>query len=98
MSDRELDTETKRALDEVISHSNGRTGDVARAIEAALVAIGDGSVLAGRHLRSLHEWVSMVSECGGVGGHWRRWRDAVIALLRAYAARGERQPDEHGFN
>ncbi len=76
--------ETRRALDEITCHSNARTGDVARAIEAGLIALGDGSALAERHLRSLHEWVSMVSECGGVGDRWRFWRDAVMALLRSY--------------
>jgi hypothetical protein len=82
-----LDTETRRVLDEVTRHSNTRTGKVALAIEAGLVAIGDGSALAERHLRSLHEWVSMVSECGGVGDRWRRWRRAVMDLILAYEDR-----------
>jgi hypothetical protein len=78
-----VDTETRCALDEVIRHSNTRTGAVARAIEAGLVALAEGSVLARQHSQSLHEWVSMVSECGGVGDRWHRWRDAVWALLQA---------------
>jgi len=83
----ELDAETRRALDEVIHHSVGRTGKVARAIEAGLVALGEGSRLTGLHRQSLEEWVSMVSECGGVGDRWTSWRDAVATLLRTIDAK-----------
>ena len=81
-----LDSETERVLDEVIRHSIGRTGEVGRAIEAGRVALGDRSALAERHHQALEEWVSMVSECGGVGDRWLRWRDAVAVLLQALDA------------
>ncbi len=81
-----LDSETESVLDEVIRHSITRTGTVACAIEAGIVALGDGSALAGRHHQTLEEWVSMVSECGGVGDRWLRWRDAVATLLQALDA------------
>ena len=82
-----LDTETRHALNEVAHHSIARTGKVARAIEAGLVALDEGSALAGLHRQSLGEWVSMVSECGGVGDRWIRWRDAVASLLQAIDAK-----------
>lgn len=77
-----LDAEMRQTLDEVIHHSLGRTGEVACAIEAGLVALRDGAVLEIGHREALEEFAGMVSECAGVGLRYARWRDAVYALLR----------------
>jgi len=79
--------ETRRTLDEVSRHSLGRTGKVARAIEAGLVALRDDSVLASGHREALEEFAWRVSEStpsadgAGIGMLYVRWRDAVLALL-----------------
>lgn len=80
---RVLDDATRRALDEVAHHSRGRTGKVARAIEAGLVSLQDDSVLALDHREALEEFAGMVSESAGVGVRCVYWRAAVYALLRA---------------
>jgi hypothetical protein len=103
----QLNTETRRALDEL--HDRLRLGsgnfdlhfgEVARAIEAGLVALAEGSALAGLHRKALAEWVSnvlaMVLVCdrspytssGRVErDRWIRWRDAVETLLQAIDAK-----------
>lgn len=78
-----LDAETSHTLDEVIHHSRERTGEIARAIDAGLVALRDGAALKISHRAALEEFAGMVSECTGVGMRYERWRDAVHALLRA---------------
>ena len=84
-----LDAETRRVLDEVARHSFGRTGEVARAIEAGLAALHDDAVLAPGHREALEEFASLVSESTpsadgtGIGMRCVRWRDAVRALLGA---------------
>lgn len=79
--------ETRLALDEVTRHSRGRTGKVARAIEAAFFALRDDAVLAQGHRGTLEEFAGMVSEStpsvdgSGIGMCCVRWRDAVLVLL-----------------
>jgi hypothetical protein len=85
-----LSEETLRTLDEVIRHSLSRTGEVARAIGAGLITLQGGPALSTRHRQSLEEWISMVSECGGVGDRWRSWRDVVMTLVQALDARRAR--------
>ncbi len=80
---RVLDGETRRALDEVTLHSHGRTGKVAGAIAAGLVALRDDAVLALGRRDALEEFAGRVSESAGVGKRYVHWRDAVYALLRA---------------
>jgi hypothetical protein len=84
-----LTCETRRTLDEVARHSLGRTGKVAHAIEAGLVALRDDAVLALSHREALEEFEGMASEStpsangDGIGMRCVRWRDAVLALLGA---------------
>lgn len=78
-----LSEDVRRALDEVIRHSRGRTQETARAIEAGLVALRDDAVLARGHRGVLAEFASMISVSAGVGARWIVWRDAVSALLGA---------------
>lgn len=84
-----LTGETRRTLDEVTRHSLGRTGKVAHAIEAGLVALRNAEVLAPGHREAPEEFASMVSEStpsangAGIGMRCVRWRDAVHALLSA---------------
>ncbi len=81
--------ETRHALDEVARHSLGRTGEIARAIEAGIVALRDGALLAPGHHEALEEFAWMLSEStpsaegAGIGKRYVRWRDAVLALLAA---------------
>lgn len=82
-----LTGETRRALDAVAHHSRGRTGKVARAIEAGFIALRDDELLAPGHRDALEEFAGMVSEStpssdgAGIGMLCVRWRDAVLALL-----------------
>jgi hypothetical protein len=84
-----LTGETRRTLDEVSRHSLGRTGKVARAIGAGLVALRDDAVLAPGHREALEEFAWRVSEStpsadgAGIGMRCVCWRDAVLALLGA---------------
>lgn len=86
---RSLTREVRGALDEVVRHSLGRTGKVARAIESGLAALRCGAVLAPLHREALEEFSSMVSEStpsadgAGIGTRYVHWRDAVRALLGA---------------
>lgn len=78
---------TRCTLDEVSRHSLGRTGKVARAIEAGLVTLRNDAVLAPGHREALREFAARASEStpsadgGGIGMRFVRWRDAVLALL-----------------
>ena len=83
-------TRTRRTLDEVILHSLGRTGNVARAIEAGFVALRDDATLASGHREVLEEFADMISESTpspvdgtGIGMRHVLWRDAMRALLRS---------------
>jgi hypothetical protein len=78
-----LDDETRRALDEVARHSLARTGETARALEAALGALRDDAVLALGPREALEAFAGRVSEDAGVGMRYVRWRAAVYALLGA---------------
>ena len=86
---RVLDGDTRRALDEVVRHSLGRTGKVARAIEAGLAALRDDTVLAPGPRDALEEFAGRVSEStpsvdgGGIGLRCVRWSGAVLTLLGA---------------
>lgn len=75
-----MNVETRSVLNEIILHSLARTGEVAQAIDARLVALRDDSILTAGHRAALEEWVSMVSEYDEVGDNCIRWRDAVRAL------------------
>lgn len=86
---RVFDNEMRRALNEVSRHSLGRTGKVARAIEAGLAALRNDAALASGARAVLEEFAWRVSESSpsvhGVGISMRcvTWSDAVYALLSA---------------
>lgn len=56
-----LDAQTRRVLEEVALHSDTRTGKVARAIEAGLCTLTEGTALSALHCQSLEKWVPFLN-------------------------------------